>query len=105
MIRGPDPTAKLHDALIEHRVGNLRESRDVRAVDVVALDVVRLRRGPTLVVDRAHDLAQTAVDVVALPHLAAAVLRHLQTAYRDPAGVRRLGGPVEDAGFEEPLDA
>src|SRR5215217_5354962 len=77
----------LDDALVEHRVGDLHETGDVRAEHVIALTPVLLGGHPTLPVDRLHDVFQPAVDLLALPGEAQGILRHLEPGDRDATRV------------------
>src|SRR4051812_11785124 len=73
----------LDDALVEHRVGDLDETGDVRAEHVIAFAPVLLGGHPTLPVDRLHDVLQPPVDLLALPREPQGVLGHLQPGHRD----------------------
>src|SRR6185436_14230514 len=91
----------LHDALVEHRVGDLHEAADVGAVDVVDRAVALLAVAHAGLVDLLHDELQALVDLLADPGEAHGVLRHLQAGDGDAAGVGRLAGREEDAGVDE----
>src|SRR5690242_1341715 len=80
----------LDQTLVEHRVGDLHEPGDVRAVHVVARDAELLGGLLHLLVDGLHDVLQAGVDLRARPWQALTVLRHLQTGDGHAAGVRRL---------------
>ncbi len=53
------------EALVEHRIRHLHETRDVGAVDVIAGCAVFLGSLPALAVDRDHDRLQMGIDLLA----------------------------------------
>jgi len=94
---------RLHDALLEHRVGDLDEAGDVGALDVVGVGAV-LAVEDAVLVDGAHDLAELAIDFFAGAAHAAGVLGHFEPGNGHAAGVGGLARPEEGFGFEEDVD-
>src|SRR5436305_1235366 len=107
--RAPPPAypgrSWIHQPLVHHGVRHLEEARDVGAVDVVARRAEALGGLDARLVDALHDQAQPAVDLLAGPAVAHAVLRHLEPRGGDAAGVGRLAGAVEDLRVDELVDA
>src|ERR1022692_4571187 len=93
----------LNQPLIQHRVGDLQEARDIGAVHQVAGRAVLLGRFVAVLVDGDHDLVQTIVDFFTSPGDAHTVLRHFQSGSGNAAGIGGLGRSVEDFGVEERL--
>src|SRR5271157_5858469 len=91
----------LHQPLIQHRVRDLQEAGDVRAVHQVAGRAVLLGRFEAVLVDGDHDVVQTLVDFFAGPGDAHTVLRHFQSGGGNAAGIGGLGRSVKDFGVEE----
>ena len=77
----------LDDAVRRHRLGNLDESANVGALDVVD-DIAVGAVFDALLVDLLHDAMQTLFDFVAIPRDANRVLRLLETRYRNATSVR-----------------
>ena len=96
---------RLDDALVEHGVGDLAETGDIGANDVVARRTVVARRFFDLGVDRPHDVMQALVDLFARPGQGHVVLAHFQARGGNAAGVGRLARRVENSGLEEFFDA
>ena len=61
----PAGAKRLHQPLIEHRVGHLQEAADVGAVHQISGRAVLLGRPVAVFVDGDHDLVQTIVNFVA----------------------------------------
>src|SRR5664280_78043 len=93
------------EALVQHRVGDLEEARDVGACHVVALDAVSIGGFDALPVDGLHDAVQARVHFFARPAETQAVLAHLEARGGHAAGVGGLAGTVEDALLDEDVDA
>src|SRR5271157_5150331 len=91
----------LHQPLIQHRVRDLQEARDIGAVHQIAGRAVLLGRFVAILVDGDHDLVQTIIDFFSSPGHAHAVLRHFQSGGGNAAGIGGLGRSVEDFGVEE----
>jgi hypothetical protein len=71
-------TAKrLHDALVEHGVGNLHEPGDVRANDEITRVAVLVGGFPCVFENRRHNVAQPRINFFARPWQAHRVLAHL----------------------------
>ena len=63
---------------VEHRVRDLEEAGNIRAIDVVARRAETLRGRATGLVNRLHDSLQARIHLFARPREAHAVLRHLE---------------------------
>src|SRR5688572_5330169 len=102
-IYRPPAADDLHDALIEHRVGDAHESTDVRAADVVH-EVALFAVLDARLVDRPHDLPEPRIDLLARPPEMHRVLRHLEARRRHAARVRRFARTEEDLRVDERVD-
>ena len=71
----------LHDALRNHRIGDLDEAGDVRAADIVDVRV-GLAVLHAVLMNRLHDLAEAAVNFLLRPVHDAGVLAHFQSGNR-----------------------
>ena len=59
--------ANLHNALVEHGIGDFYEASDVRANYEIAGVAVFFRSVPGVLEDRRHDVAQSRIDLLAWP--------------------------------------
>src|SRR5690606_30124140 len=91
-------------ALLEHRIGDLHEGGNVRAVHVVYRAVRTAAMSYAALVDRLHDRVQPLVDLAVRPAQPLRVLRHLQPRGGDATRIARLAGRVEHPGLVEDVD-
>src|ERR1700730_16004355 len=96
-------TAGSDESLVQHRVGNLEEARDVRTVHEISGSPVGLRCLVAVLVDRNHDLVQPIIYFFAIPRQPCAVLGHLKSRSCDTTGIRGFGWSVQGAGIQEHL--
>ncbi|GIX62746.1 uncharacterized protein BcabD6B2_21810 [Babesia caballi] len=102
--RRPPCAPPLEVALVDEGARHPKEACDVGARDQVALHAVPRARRPALAVNGEHDLAQPRVHLLARPAHALAVLRHLEAADEDAAGIRRLPRAHHHAARLQQLD-
>ena len=91
------PALRSADTLNGHRVGDLLETGDVSADDVVAAHAVSFGGVLDVVEDVDHDVLELLVNLFERPERPHAGLRHLQSGACDAAGVCRLRGSELDA--------
>ena len=74
----------IRSILLDHRVSDLRESGDIRTMDVVAFMSVGIGSLDTSIMDALHDAFEMRVDLVSRPLKALAGLRHLEHGKQQP---------------------
>ena len=94
----------LQNPLLDHRLGDLHEARDVRALHVVEVAVLFRAVLYAGVVDRRHDLVQFGVDLLGRPVEFLRVLRHFEARRSHAAGIHGLARSVGNLRRDEGVD-
>src|SRR3989344_4015249 len=101
LCRNGNAITYLDNSLVNHGIGYLHESGDIRAVYIIHKTIFLASVFHATFVNSPHDLTQPVVDFCPRPRLAHAVLRHLKTRHRDTSGIGSLAGTVENPGINE----
>src|SRR5579862_4547349 len=88
----------------QHRFGHFHESTNVCAVHVVHESLLACAVFDTSSMNTEHDSLEPLIDLFAGPREPHAVLRLLQSRYRDTPGVRRLRWPEQYLVREKVVD-